>query len=242
MRTAAGRELLLAGQKSGVVWAFDPDKNGEVVWQTRVGKGGTNGGVQWGMATDGELVFAQTSDAAITRTEIARTLDPKTGGGLSALRVADGTRAWYAEPPPCGPTPNCSPAQSAAVTAIPGVLFSGSMDGHLRAYSTRDGKVIWDVDTVREYETVNGVKAKGGAIDGPGAIVVNGMVFVNSGYTRMGGIAGNVLLAFAPGSRPAPSAITNHRGTETRREPWQASASLCLCAVERRRLCRSCND
>jgi polyvinyl alcohol dehydrogenase (cytochrome) len=133
VRTAAGRELLLAGQKSGVVWAFDPEKNGEVVWQTRVGKGGINGGVQWGMASDGELVFAQTSDAVIARTATARVLDPTMGGGLSALRVVDGTRAWYVEPPPCGPTPNCSPAQSAALTAIPGVLFSGSMDGHLRA-------------------------------------------------------------------------------------------------------------
>ena len=198
VRTAGGRELLLAGQKSGVVWAFDPDKNGEVVWQTRVGKGGINGGVQWGMASDGELVFAQTSDAVIARTATARVLDPTMGGGLSALRVVDGTRAWYVEPPPCGSTPNCSPAQSAALTAIPGVLFSGSMDGHLRAYSARDGKVIWDVNTARDYDTVNGVKAKGGAIDGPGAIVVNGMVFVNSGYTRMGGMPGNVLLAFAP--------------------------------------------
>ncbi len=199
VRTAGGRELLLAGQKSGVVWAFDPDKNGEVVWQTRVGKGGINGGVQWGMASDGELVFAQTSDAAITRTATARVLDPTTGGGLSALRVVDGSRAWYAEPPPCRKIPNCSPAQSAALTAIPGVVFSGSMDGHLRAYSAGDGKVIWEFDTVREYTTVNGVNARGGAIDGPGAIVVNGMVFVNSGYTRQGGMAGNVLLAFAPG-------------------------------------------
>jgi polyvinyl alcohol dehydrogenase (cytochrome) len=199
VRTAGGRELLLAGQKSGVVWAFDPDKNGEVVWQTRVGKGGINGGVQWGMASDGDLVFAQTSDAVIERTATARVLDPTMGGGLSALRVADGTRAWYVEPPPCGPRPNCSPAQSAALTAIPGVLFSGSMDGHLRAYSTRDGKVLWDFDTVRDYDTVNGVKATGGAIDGPGPIVVNGMVFVNSGYTRMGGIPGNVLLAFEVG-------------------------------------------
>jgi polyvinyl alcohol dehydrogenase (cytochrome) len=199
VRTAGGRELLLAGQKSGVVWAFDPDKNGEVVWQTRVGKGGINGGVQWGMASDGELVFAQTSDAAITRTATARVLDPKTGGGLSALRVVDGSRAWYAEPPACKQVANCSPAQSAALTAIPGVVFSGSMDGHLRAYSAREGKVIWEFDTVREYKTVNGVTAKGGAIDGPGAIVVNGMVFVNSGYTRQGGMAGNVLLAFAPG-------------------------------------------
>lgn len=193
-----GRELLLAGQKSGIVWAFDPEKNGEIVWQVRVGQGGVNGGVQWGMASDGERVFAATSDQFVVRTATARILDPKTGGGLTALRVADGTEAWHAAPDPCGARPNCSPAQSAAVTAIPGVVFSGSVDGHLRAYTTSNGEVIWDVDTAKPFETVNGVKATGGAIDGPGPVVVNGMVFVNSGYTRYGGMPGNVLLAFAP--------------------------------------------
>jgi len=98
---------------------------------------------------------------------------------------------------PCGARPNCSPAQLAAVTAIPGAVFSGSQDGHLRAYSTRDGKILWDFDTVQDYKTVNGVKGSGGAIDGPGPVVVNGMVFVNSGYMRFGGAPGNVLLAFA---------------------------------------------
>jgi polyvinyl alcohol dehydrogenase (cytochrome) len=80
--------------------------------------------------------------------------------------------------------------------AIPGVVFSGSLDGHLRAYSTRDGSVLWSFDTVREYETVNGVTGSGGAIDGPGTVVSGGMVFVNSGYMRFGGLPGNVLLAF----------------------------------------------
>jgi polyvinyl alcohol dehydrogenase (cytochrome) len=193
-----GRDLLLAGQKSGVVWAFDPDKNGEVMWETRVGQGGINGGVQWGMASDGEYVYAAVSDAVATRTATARMLDPKVGGGLTALKVSDGSQVWRAAPPPCTSRPNCSPAQSAALTAIPGVVFSGSLDGHLRAYSTRDGAVIWDVDTIRSYDTVNGVKASGGAIDGPGAVVSGGMVFVNSGYMRFGGAPGNVLLAFAP--------------------------------------------
>jgi polyvinyl alcohol dehydrogenase (cytochrome) len=72
------------------------------------------------------------------------------------------------------------------------------MDGHLRAFSAEDGRILWDFDTVRDYATVNGVKAKGGSIDGPGAVVVKGMVFVNSGYSRFGGMPGNVLLAFAP--------------------------------------------
>jgi polyvinyl alcohol dehydrogenase (cytochrome) len=195
--TTAGRELLLAGQKSGVVWAVDPDKNGEVMWETRVGQGGINGGVQWGMASDGALVYAASSDAVATRTATARILDPKVGGGLSALRIADGSTMWRATPVPCADRPNCSPAQSAALTVIPGVVFSGALDGHLRAYSTRDGAVIWDVDTIRSYETVNGVKASGGAIDGPGAVVSGGMLFVNSGYMRFGGQPGNVLLAFA---------------------------------------------
>jgi polyvinyl alcohol dehydrogenase (cytochrome) len=195
--TTGGRDLLLAGQKSGVVWAVEPDKNGEVMWETRVGKGGINGGVQWGMAADGEYVYAAASDAVAVRTATTRTFDPKIGGGLTALRIADGTPVWRAEPAACTARPNCSPGQSAALTAIPGVVFSGSLDGHLRAYSTRDGSVIWDVDTIRSYDTVNGVKASGGAIDGPGAVVSGGMLFVNSGYMRFGGAPGNVLLAFA---------------------------------------------
>jgi polyvinyl alcohol dehydrogenase (cytochrome) len=198
VKTSTGRELLLAGQKSGVVWAFDPDKNGAVVWQTRVGQGGINGGVEWGMASDGQNVYAGTSDAVLVRGATARTLDPKAGGGLTAIRVTDGGKVWYVPPVPCGSVPGCSPAQQAAVTAIPGVVFSGSLDGHLRAYAAKDGTVLLDVDTVRDYDTVNKVKAKGGAIDGPGAIVINGMVFVNSGYTRQGGIPGNVLLALTP--------------------------------------------
>ncbi|HTR34710.1 MAG TPA: PQQ-binding-like beta-propeller repeat protein [Bryobacteraceae bacterium] len=198
-KTAGGRELLLAGQKSGMVYALDPDHNGEVVWQTRVGKGGTIGGVQWGMASDGQRVYAAASDAHFVTGKMARTLDPSQGGGLTALRIADGSKAWYVPPVPCGANQQgCSPAQSAAVTAIPGVVFSGSMDGHLRAYAAEDGKVLWDFDTARAYQTVNGIAGHGGTLDGPGPVVVNGMVFVNSGYPRFGGMPGNVLLAFAP--------------------------------------------
>ena len=191
-----GRDLVLAGQKAGIVWAFDPDADGKVVWQARVAKGGINGGVQWGMATDGQRVYAATSDVVITRTATSRILDGSAGGGLTALRVTDGSVEWHAEPARCAGRANCSPAQLAAVTAIPGVVFSGSLDGHLRAYSATDGTVIWDYDTAREFQTVNRVNARGGSIDGPGPTVVNGMVFVNSGYMRFGGMPGNVLLAF----------------------------------------------
>jgi polyvinyl alcohol dehydrogenase (cytochrome) len=197
-KTPSRRDLLLAGQKSGMVYALDPDRKGELVWQTRVGKGGVIGGVQWGMASDGQNLYAATSDAIFVQKNGVRSLDPAAGGGLTALRLADGAKSWYVPPVACTSAPGCSPAQSAAVTAIPGVVFSGSMDGHLRAYSSEDGKVLWDFNTVREFSAVNGVKATGGALDGPGPVIVNGMVFVNSGYARFGGAPGNVLLAFEP--------------------------------------------
>lgn len=198
-----GRDVLLAGQKSGMVYALDPAKKGEIVWQTRVGQGGTNGGVQWGMATDGQRVYASVSDVVSTRQtdpfDTRRfTLDPKQGGGVTALRVADGSRSWHVSPVPCpqGAPTGCSPAQPGAITGIPGVVFATSMDGHIRAHSAEDGRVLWDFGTAREFATVNHVPARGGSIDGPGAVVSGGMVFINSGYPRNGGIPGNVLLAF----------------------------------------------
>jgi polyvinyl alcohol dehydrogenase (cytochrome) len=124
-------------------------------------------------------------------------LDPSIGGGLFALNLADGKVMWNAPPPVCGHRPMCSPAQSAAVTAIPGVVFSASIDGHLRAYSADDGKVLWDFDTSRDFETVNNVKANGGAIDVGGPAIAEGFVLTTSGYPTFGGKSGNVLLAFS---------------------------------------------
>jgi polyvinyl alcohol dehydrogenase (cytochrome) len=186
-----------------MVFALDPDHQGAILWQTRVGKGGTNGGVQWGMASDGQKVYAAVSDlvrkgAAPGTIQVGLPPDPTQGGGLTALRISSGEKVWYAAAPqPCS-RPNCSPAQPAAVTAIPGVVFSGSDDGHLRAYATEDGHLLWDIDTARDYQTVNGVPAKGGSLDGAGPVIAGGMLFVNSGYARNGGMPGNVLLAFAP--------------------------------------------
>lgn len=191
-----GRDVLLAGQKSGIVYALDPDANGAILWETRVGEGGVNGGIQWGMAADGQNVYAANSD--VLRRPGA-TYDPEQGGGLTALRIADGTQVWHADPEPCDDKPGCSPAQSSAVTVIPGIVFSGSLDGHLRAYSSETGAVVWDFDTARSFETVNHVEASGGGIDGPGPVVANGMVLVGSGYERTGGMGGNVLLAFEAG-------------------------------------------
>jgi polyvinyl alcohol dehydrogenase (cytochrome) len=195
-----GRRALLAGQKSGIVHALDPDRNGEILWQVRVGKGGTMGGVQWGSAADQNNIYVAVSDIKriMLNYSTSTDTDASQGGGMFALRLDNGERIWYAAPVPCQPNrKRCSPAQSAAVTAIPGAAFSGSMDGHLRAYSTTNGKVLWDFDTMRDYKTVNGVEAHGGSLDGPGPIVVDRMLFVNSGYTAAGGTPGNVLLAFS---------------------------------------------
>jgi polyvinyl alcohol dehydrogenase (cytochrome) len=195
---ADGRRLLVAGQKSGIVHALDPDRNGEVIWQTRVGEGGTMGGVQWGSATDGTNVYVALSDIGRIMLTFSNftDADPNRGGGMFALSLQNGARVWYTPPPGCNGRPRCSPAQSAAVSALPGVAFSGSVDGHMRAYATADGRVLWDFDTIRDYQTVNGVDGRGGSIDGPGPAIGGGMVFFNSGYHTAGGVPGNVLLAF----------------------------------------------
>jgi polyvinyl alcohol dehydrogenase (cytochrome) len=195
----SGRRALVAGQKSGLVHAVDPDNQGEVLWQVRVGQGGTNGGVQWGSATDGSNVYVALADLGrvVVPYSLSTDVDPNKGGGMFALRLDTGKQVWYTPPAPCGDRKRCSPAQSAAVTAIPGVAFSGSVDGHLRAYSTTDGSILWDADTIGTYQTVNGVEAHGGSMDGPGPVIGGGMLFVNSGYSAGGGMPGNVLLAFS---------------------------------------------
>jgi len=203
IHAARGRDILVAGQKSGVVYALDPDQKGKILWQTRVGKGGLNGGVQWGMASDGQHVYASVSDVSAVMNTAGpvggATFDPVQGGGLTALRLEDGSKAWSVPGHPCvPPRPGCSPGQSGALTLIPGAVFSGSIDGHIRAFATEDGEVLWDFDTAKEFPTVNGAAAHGGSLDGAGPVVVGGMLYVNSGYPRNGGMPGNVLLAFAP--------------------------------------------
>jgi polyvinyl alcohol dehydrogenase (cytochrome) len=201
---------LIAGQKSGVVHAVDPDRGGEILWQTRVGKGSALGGVQWGSAYDGQRVYVALSDiipelagtaaappAPPTPPGQAPALPHQAGGGLYALDPASGQVVWTTPHPGCGGRPGCSPAQSAAVTAIPGIVFSGGVDGHLRAYASGNGAIVWDVDTAQSYTTVNGVTGNGGSLDGPGPVVVGGTVFVNSGYAFVAGKPGNVLLAFS---------------------------------------------
>jgi polyvinyl alcohol dehydrogenase (cytochrome) len=195
---ANGKRVLLVSQKSAFVHALDPDNKGEILWRAQIGKGTELGGIQWGSASDGKNMYAALSDIGFlyVGTPPKRILNPKAGGGLFAFDVATGKKVWEAAPPVCGERLNCSPAQSAAISAIPGAVFSGSADGHLRAYASGNGKIIWDFDTTREFTTVNGITAKGGSMDGPGPVIAGNMLFAPSGYAAWGGLPGNVLLAF----------------------------------------------
>jgi polyvinyl alcohol dehydrogenase (cytochrome) len=199
LRTLAdGRQILLAGQKSGIVLGLDPDRGGEMLWQTQSGEGAAPAGIEWGSAADHRRLYVALSGLAAEPENSA--------GGLAALDIRTGIRRWYTPSPTLacswGPL-NCNHAEAQAVTVIPGVAFSGAMDGHLRAYSTIDGKILWDTDTAKDFLTVNGIKASGGSLDQGGATIVNGVVYINSGYGQRSGQPsgmgqpGNVLLAFS---------------------------------------------
>ncbi|HKT78963.1 MAG TPA: PQQ-binding-like beta-propeller repeat protein, partial [Vicinamibacterales bacterium] len=187
-----GKGVLVVGQKSGAVWALDPDNKGAVLWQQRVGRGSTLGGLEWGSAADSELGYFPIADAQY---------GPAQAGGMFALKLASGEEAWRIRPPgaDCPPgSRTCTAARSAAISVIPGVVFSGTTDGMMRAYSTTDGRVVWEFNTAREFSTVNGVAGKGGSINGPGPVIAGGLLLTNSGYSYLGtGSAGNVLLAFS---------------------------------------------
>jgi len=181
------KDVLVATQKAGVGYALDPDRRGKVLWQYRWGKGSPVGGV-WGATSDGRRAYFAVADQL--------TAAP---GGVHAVDLATGQRVWYAppEPPACGSGPGCSAAQSAALTSIAGVVFAGSADGAVRAYASDTGKILWKFDTNRDFDAVNGAKAHGGSIDGPGPVVANGMLYVTAGNAGFVGTPGNVLLAFA---------------------------------------------
>jgi polyvinyl alcohol dehydrogenase (cytochrome) len=195
-----GRRLLLAGQKSGVVHALDPDRGGAKVWERRIGRGGIIGGIEWGSASDGTRMLVPLSDLTFKDPK-TRAPDPAQGGGMFALNAADGAILWTTRPNACGERPSCSPSLSAPAAAIPGAVFAGSVDGHIRAFATSDGKVLWDFDTARDFPTVNGVKARGGSIDVAGPAIANGLVVTTSGYGTWGGMRGNVLLVFSVDGR-----------------------------------------
>jgi polyvinyl alcohol dehydrogenase (cytochrome) len=158
-----------------------------MVWQQRVGTGSALGGVEWGMAADDSQLYVSISDIAA----------PNGQPGLSALKIASGEKVWTTPTPKieCAAGVRCVRGQPSPATVIPGAVFSGALDGHIRAYDVKDGAILWDFDTAQEFPTVNGVNAKGGSIDQGGTVVSNGLVLVNSGYGTWGTI-GHVMLVF----------------------------------------------
>ncbi|MEX1031722.1 MAG: PQQ-binding-like beta-propeller repeat protein, partial [Cellvibrionaceae bacterium] len=197
-----GSDIILAGQKSGDVWAIDPEKNGEVVWNKRFGQGTALGGVHWGMAMDGERVFAPISDPHINTTYEGWKPEP----GMNAVDISTGEVLWR--------TPvkaDCDNGRkeryelcegryglSATPLAIDQSVVAGSIDGKLYVFDGKTGKIVWEYDTLRDFVTLNGVEGKGGSIDSHAIFAGDGMLFVNSGYGRFSQPAGNVLLAFRP--------------------------------------------
>lgn len=198
-----GNRLLIAGQKSGWVNALDPDSGGKMIWRRNLAEGvkvapgvilrdRAQPGIVFGLAADRTKIYAAIADP-----------DNKAGHiplGVYALNPADGAIVWHT---PGEPIPSCSwgakgctGAQRTAVTATPGAIFAGSSNGHIRAYASEAGKVLWDFDTARTYKAVNGVEASGGSIEGIAAAVAEGSLFISSGIATYGGSRGNALIAF----------------------------------------------
>jgi polyvinyl alcohol dehydrogenase (cytochrome) len=192
--TRRGKDIILAGQKSGVVFGMDPDDAGKTVWRNKVGNGGALGGIEWGMAADAKRLYVAVADLGMP--------PPKGKAGLFALDPATGDQQWYTPAPrvPCSYGGRCLIGQSAAPTVIPGLVLSTTIDGHLRAYTENEGKIVWDFDTAgQKYQTINGVKDQsGGSLDVAGPVVAGGMMYIISGYAgALGGVPDNVLLAFS---------------------------------------------
>ena len=201
-RTAAGRDVLVVGQKSGDVYLLDPDDAGRVIWRKRVGHGSALGGVHWGLAVAHGRVFAPVADPALPFARHAP--------GLYALDLDTGARRWeHSIDRGCETTvfeymireelyPECSfyYGLSAAATAVNDVVFAPALDGRVRAFAATDGAELWRFETARPFDTVNGVEAHGGSIDVSGVQAAGRMVYVQSGYSLFGELPGNVLLAF----------------------------------------------
>ena len=196
---ADGSDLVIAGQKSGIVWALDPDKNGDVVWESKVGRGGALGGIHWGIGSDERYIYAPNSDYELSFLSIIEARRPpgEKSPSLNALDPKTGKIVWkYTEKFSCSEPEDCDDGFSAPPSIIPGVVFAGTMLGKLYAFNRDSGGVIWEYDTTQNVNTVSGDEGHGGSIDVDGAVIANGQLYVHSGYGRMGK-GGNVLLVFS---------------------------------------------
>ena len=157
-----------------------------MIWEYRAGRGTALGGIEWGPAVDAQNAYFAVSDFNLPNP-----------GGLHAVNLATGQRAWLtpAPAPICtAQGPGCSGVSRRRSRSSRHRVL-GAMDGGLRAYSTTDG-ASWTFDANKEFPTVNGVKGNGASFGGAGPSVAGGMLFVGSGYGSLAGRAGNVLLAF----------------------------------------------
>jgi polyvinyl alcohol dehydrogenase (cytochrome) len=200
-RLPDGRDVLLVGQKSGTLYALDPDRAGRRLWEVTLGAGSALGGIEWGFAIDGDSAYVPIADPF--RHPHPGAGDPRPG--VYAVRIADGAVRWQWAAPSAacawGPA-RCLASMSAATTAMPGIVFAGGSDGHLRAYRSGDGQLVWDFDTAAApHAAVNGGSARGGSIDNGGPVVAGGMVFVHAGYGRQLARSGNALFAFSVDGR-----------------------------------------
>ena len=190
-----GRDVVIGGQKSGAVMAIDPD-SGVTLWKTKVGRGGVQGGVHFGMATEGNRIYAPINDMAypedITRYKFKTPAKP----GLYALNAENGEFLWSSPAADiCGDLQGCDAGISHAISAIPGAVIAGHMDGRLRIYASDSGEVLWELNTLQDFNTVSGEKARGGSFSGGGVTVADGMIYLNSGYGVYNHLPGNLLLA-----------------------------------------------
>ncbi|MEQ1898251.1 MAG: PQQ-binding-like beta-propeller repeat protein [Vicinamibacterales bacterium] len=197
---ASGKSVVVVGQKSGDVYALDPGNKGAQVWKVNLSKGALWGGIEWGMTADNAFVYVPISDYPMINNGKPPTEE---AGLLVALRLDTGEKVWAQKSPAkCSQSgADCHPAKSAAISSTPDAILAGGLDGMLRAYSTKDGRVLWETDTAQPFTTVNNIEAKGGSLNGAGPAIAGGMVFVNSGYSFFA-IGGNVLLAFEPDPPP----------------------------------------
>jgi len=196
-----GKDILLAGQKAGTVWALDPDNGGKLVWRQDFGEGSPLGGIHWGIASDGERVFAPINRPyGFTPPKDGTIQKP----GMHGVKIDTGEVLWtYTAQSDCTGdrqtrVRSCATniGLSAAPAVIDGAVVEGSLDGYLRAFDAKTGEVLFQFDTARTFEAINGVEARGGSIDSASITAANGLLLVNSGYGMFGQLAGNVLLAF----------------------------------------------
>lgn len=191
--TSVGRDLLLAGQKSGEVFALDRD-SGDIVWRRMLGRGGIQGGVHFGMAVERDTLYVPMSDF-----DGGPRWSGKAYPGMFAVDILTGETLWYtpADEAACGDREFCQPGLSAAASAIEGGVMAGGMDGMLRLYDRNSGKVLWSFDATREHVVLGGGKARGGSFGGgAGPVFDDGMLYAASGYGIYFHMPGNLLLAF----------------------------------------------